>query len=265
MAEGILGDIVTAVRRRLAETPVASDLEARARAEADRRRREGDLRSLWSALSGREPSIIAECKHASPSAGILREPFDPVELARTYESGGAAALSVVTEPDFFRGDPAWIGRVREATSLPVLRKDFIIEPRQLLESVLLGADAVLLIQRILAPLQLRILLDLAAELDLDVLLEIFVDEDPAPAVASGALILGVNARDLASFALDLDRVASLAAEIPDDRLRVAESGIRSPEDLHHLHHAGYTAFLIGEHLVRAEDPRRALAELTGLT
>jgi len=257
----ILGEIVAAVRRRQAAEPAPQDLEERARAEAARRRAGGDVRSLWRTLSGPEPSIVAEAKHASPSAGILREPFDPVELARAYEAGGASAVSVVTEPDFFAGDPAWIAAVRRAVSLPVLRKDFIVEPRQLFESVLLGADAVLLIQRILAPLRLRLLLDLAAELGLEVLLEIFADEDPEPAVASGALILGVNARDLSTFALDLDRVAALAPAIPPDRLRVAESGIHSPKDLHRLHQAGYTAFLIGEHLVRAEDPGGAVRKL----
>lgn len=259
----ILGEIVAAVRRRLEAAPVPPELEERSRAAAARRRAGGEHRSLWQALAAPGPSIIAEIKHASPSAGILREPFDPVALARAYQAGGAAAISVVTEPDFFGGDLAWIPAVREAVTLPVLRKDFIVEPRQLFETVLLGADAVLLIQRILAPLALRRLLDLAAELGLDVLLEIFADEDPEPAVASGALILGVNARDLATFTLDLGRVAALAAHIPEDRLRVAESGLHGPEDLARLHQAGYTAFLVGEHLVRAGDPEGAVKTLLG--
>jgi len=186
-----------------------------------------------------------------------------VELARAYEAGGAAAISVVTEPDFFSGDPAWIAAVREAVALPVLRKDFIVEPRQVLESVLLGADAVLLIQRILEPARLRELLDLAEGLGLDVLLEFFVDEDPAPAVASGARILGVNARDLSSFTLDLEAVERLGAQLPGDRLRVAESGVRGREDLRRLHAAGYGAFLVGEHLVRSADPRAAVRGLLG--
>jgi len=257
----ILGEIVAAVRRRLEAEPAPAGLEARARAQAEGRQCDGDTRSLWTALAAPGPSILAEAKHASPSAGVLREPFDPVALARAYEAGGAAALSVVTEPDFFRGDPAWLRPVREATSLPVLRKDFIVAPRQLFESVLHGADAVLLIQRILAPLELRRLLDLAEELGLEVLLEIFADEDPTPAVASGAAILGVNARDLTSFTLDLDRVAALAAEIPPDRIRVAESGIHSHDDLARLHRAGYGAFLIGEHLVRSRDPEAAVRSL----
>jgi len=148
-------------------------------------------------------------------------------------------------------------------SLPVLRKDFIVAPRQLFETVLHGADVVLLIQRILAPLELRRLLNLAEELGLEVLLEIFADEDPGPAVASGAAILGVNARDLTTFTLDLDRVAALAAEIPPDRLRVAESDIHGHDDLARLHRAGYQAFLVGEHLVRAGDPAREITALRG--
>jgi len=259
----ILDRIVADVVRRLAADPAPPDLEERARAAAARRRAAGDTRSLQLALSAPGPSLIAEAKHASPSAGVLREPFDPVELALAYEAGGAAAISVVTEPAFFGGDPAWIGAVREAVALPVLRKDFIVEPCQLFESVLLGADAVLLIQRILTPDRLRHLLDLARELGLEVLLEIFADEDPAPAVASGAPVLGVNARDLATFELDLGRVASLAAAIPPDRVRVAESGVRGREDLRRLHAAGYEAFLVGEHLVRSEDPEAAVRGLLG--
>ncbi len=259
----ILDRIVADVVRRLGANPAPPDLEERARAAAARRRAAGGTRSLRLALSAPGPSLIAEAKHASPSAGVLREPFDPVELALAYEAGGAAAISVVTEPAFFGGDPAWIGAVREAVAVPVLRKDFIVEPRQLFESVLLGADAVLLIQRILTPDRLRGLLDLTEELGLEVLLEIFADEDPAFAVASGAPVLGVNARDLATFELDLGRVESLAAAIPPDRVRVAESGVRGREDLRRLHAAGYEAFLVGEHLVRSEDPEAAIRGLLG--
>ncbi len=260
MADGVLDRIVASVLERLEETPPRDDLEVAAEEAAAARRREG-LRSLAAALSGLAPAVIAECKRASPSAGLLRDPFDPVALARAYEAAGASAISVVTEPVFFRGDPAWVRRVREAVSLPVLRKDFILTPRQVLESAVLGADAILLIQRILDPAMLEELLLTARELDLEVLLEIFADEDPGPAVASGAGIIGVNARDLATFVTDLDAVAAKAAAIPADRIRVAESGIHSPEDLRRLHRAGYGAFLIGEHLVRSPDPARTLASL----
>ncbi len=263
MGEGILDRIVARVRERLAARPAPPDLERRAREAAARRRREGDLRSLEAALASPGPSLIAECKKASPSAGLLRDPFDPVDLARAYEAGGAAAVSVVSEPDFFGGDPSWIGEVRRTVDLPVLRKDFIVEPRQVLESVLLGADAILLIRRVLEPRLLGELLGLAGELGLDVLLEVFADEDPAPAVASGARILGVNARDLGTFRVDLEAVVRLAAVLPTDRVRVAESGIRNREDLLELAGAGYDAFLVGESLVRSANPAAAVAGLLG--
>ncbi len=258
--ESILEEIVRAVRARLDAASAAPDLERRA-AEASARRITGGRRSLAAALRSRRPAIIAECKHASPSAGVLREPFDPVALARAYAAGGAAAISVVTEPDFFAGDPAWLGTVRAAVPLPVLRKDFIVTERQLYETAVLGADAVLLIQRLHDPPALARLLELARRLALDVLLELFVDEDPAPAIASGTEIIGVNARDLASFRIDLERVAELARAIPDDRIRVAESGVRGPEDIARLAASGWHAFLVGEHLVRAPDPEAAVRAL----
>jgi indole-3-glycerol phosphate synthase len=262
MAESVLDRIVSAVEARLRDVPPIPDLERRARRAADRRREEG-LRSLAGALRRRAPAVIAECKKASPSAGLLSSDFDPAALARSYASAGAAAISVVTEPDFFAGQLDWLSRVREAVGLPVLRKDFVVDERQLLETAVEGADAVLLIQRILEPERLAGLLELAASLHLEVLLEVFVDEDPAGAVASGASIIGVNARDLASFTTRLDRVEGMAAEIPSDRLRVAESGISRSSEVGRLHRAGYDAFLVGEALVRAEDPGTALRELIG--
>ncbi len=151
------------------------------------------------ALSVPGPAVIAECKKASPSAGVIRDPFDPSDLARSYAAGGAAAISVVTEPDFFHGDPEWLAAVRRAVSLPVLRKDFIVTRRQLFETSVLGADAVLLIARLLDRETLDELLTLAADLEIEVLLEIFADEDPSMVIDSGAQIIGVNARDLATF------------------------------------------------------------------
>ncbi len=260
MADGVLEKIVEAVRLRLEETPPEPDLEVAAREAAERRRREG-MRSLQAALVDLGPAVIAECKRGSPSAGVLRQDFDPVELAVAYERGGAAAISVVTEPDFFRGDPTWIREVRRAVSLPVLRKDFIVTRRQVLESSVLGADAILLIQRLLDPGDVMDLLSTARELGLDVLLEVFADEDPLPAVASGAAILGVNARDLTTFETDLGAVEAAVEAIPSDRVRVAESGIHSASDLRRLHRAGYQAFLVGEHLVRAKRPEQALKAL----
>lgn len=257
MAESVLDRIVAAVRDRMAAEPEPDDLAGR----AIRVRESLPRRSLREALSVRGPSVIAECKKASPSAGLLRADFDPARLAARYESAGASAISVVTEPDFFQGRLEWLSRVREAVDLPILRKDFIVDERQLREAAAAGADAVLLIQRILSADRLAELVGAAAELGLETLVEIFADEEPGPTVASGTSIIGVNARDLATFVTRLDVVEEMASLLPADRVRVAESGIKGPEDIQRLQAAGYDAFLIGEHLVRAEDPESALRQL----
>jgi indole-3-glycerol phosphate synthase len=262
MDDSILDRIVASVTARLEAEPVLPELERRARQAVEKRRDRG-LRSLRAALAADRPVIIAECKQASPSAGVLRPSFDAVALARTYAMSGASAVSVVTEPEFFKGDIGWLSAIRPAVDLPLLRKDFIADERQLFETALAGADAVLLIQRILDPGHLSALLELAGELELEVLLEVFADEDPAPAVNSGASIIGVNARDLATFEVDLERVAALSEQIPSDRARVAESGIRGRQDMLKLWDAGYDAFLVGEHLVRSDDPGASLRSLLG--
>jgi len=261
VSESILDKVVADVRKRLQWTPQAPGLERAAMRLVDQRT--APHRSLRKALAGDDIEIIAECKKASPSAGVIREKFDPVELAKAYAAGHAAAISVVTERDSFAGDPLWLVNVRKAVNIPVLRKDFIIERRQLFESVLLGADAVLLITRILSEQRLKELLGTAQMLGLEVLLEIFADEDPGRAVDSGAEIIGVNARDLATFEIRLDRVEAAVAQIPEDRIRVAESGITDPKDIDRLHSAGYHAFLVGEHLVRSSDPEREVRRLNG--
>jgi indole-3-glycerol phosphate synthase len=262
VAETALDRIVADVRRRLESSSAAPGLEDAAHDAVEARRREG-LRSLGKALSTPGAALIAECKKASPSAGLIREDFDAAALAGAYAAGGAAAISVVTEPDSFRGETGWLGDVRRTVELPVLRKDFIVSRRQLFETAVLGADAVLLIARILDEEPLSDLLRTATELELEVLLEVFADEDPATAVASGAKILGVNARDLATFEVRLDRVESMAAELPADRVRVAESGIHGPGDIERLRRAGYDGFLVGEHLVRSENPEAAVRNLLG--
>jgi indole-3-glycerol phosphate synthase len=260
VTDSVLDAIVASVSAGLGGGTVSPDLVERAHG-AVAQRREGGLRSLRSAIERGRPAVIAECKRASPSAGVLRPDFDPVELARRYAAGGAAAISVVTEPVYFQGRLDWVRQVRRAVDLPVLRKDFIISDRQLYETAVAGADAVLLIRRILEPAQMTRLLSIAADLDLEVLLEVFGDEDPGPAVATGAGLIGVNARDLATFTTDLDRVVAVAPSIPMDRLRIAESGIYDRAALLRLHDAGYDGFLIGEHLVRADDPEQALRHL----
>ena len=262
MVETALDRIVSDVRRRLETYTEAPGLEEAAY-EAVEARRDDGLRSLGRALSVPGPALIAECKKASPSAGLIREDFDPEALAGAYAAGGAAAISVVTEPDSFQGDTRWLIDVRRMVDLPVLRKDFIVTRRQLFETAVLGVDAVLLIARILDRDSLSDLLQTAADLELEVLLEVFADENPAAAVDSGAPIIGVNARDLATFEVRLDRVESIAAELPSDRVRVAESGIHGHEDLNRLQIAGFDAFLVGEHLVQSDDPEVAVRELIG--
>lgn len=255
----VLDRIVEAVRGRLAANPAPPDLADRAR----QARSAAPPRSLRAALTEDGPSIIAECKKASPSAGLLRNDFEPATLASRYQAAGAAAISVVTEPDFFCGRLSWLAEVRTAVDLPVLRKDFIVDERQLHEAAAFGADAVLLIQRILSRERLAELVAAAHALGLETLVEIFADEDPAPTLASGTEIIGVNARDLATFVTRLDLVEGLAAGLPADRVRVAESGISGPDDVRRLAAAGYDAFLVGETLVRADDPERALRRLRG--
>ena len=264
MSETALDRIVADVRLRLETYSQEPGLEEAAHEAVEARRSDG-LRSLASALSSPGAALIAECKKASPSAGLIREDFDAAALAGAYSAGGAAAISVVTEPDSFLVDTRWLIDVRRTVDLPVLRKDFIVSRRQLFETAVLGVDAVLLIVRILDQETLGSLLQTAAELELEVLLEIFADEDPAAVVASEAPIVGVNARDLATFEVRLDRVESIAAKLPADRVRVAESGIRGPGDLDRLRAAGYDGFLVGEHLVRSDDPESAVRTLLGRT
>jgi indole-3-glycerol phosphate synthase len=256
----ILVRITDAVRDRLAEEPPPAGLEARAREAAGARRRDG-RRSLLSALQAPGVRVIAECKRRSPSKGWLRQPFDPVELARSYEGGGAAAISVVTEPQFFAGQPGWVAAVRRAVALPVLQKDFLLAPRQLFEAVLLGADAVLLIARALPGPHLGEMLGAAGELGLETLVEVHDARDLDRVLALPAPVVGVNARDLETFRVDLDVAAALARRVPAGRVAVMESGIAGPGDVGALAAGGLRRFLIGEHLLRSADPRAALAEL----
>jgi indole-3-glycerol phosphate synthase len=207
--------------------------------------------------------VIAECKRRSPSKGILREDYDPAQHARAYELAGAAAISVLTEPTFFDGDPQHLSDVRRAVDLPLLRKDFIVSEYQLLEAVTLGADAVLLIVGALDDRDLARLLQSAAGLGLAVLVEVHDLAEMDRAVESGARVIGVNSRNLRTLTVDLDVLEAVAARLPDGIVAVAESGIRSPADLSRLSLAGYDAFLVGERLITQPDPGAALRELCG--
>jgi indole-3-glycerol phosphate synthase len=209
------------------------------------------------------PAVIAELKKASPSKGLIRAEFDPVALALTLERGGAAALSVLTNEHFFQGSLLNLELASAAVKLPCLRKDFMVDPFQMLEARASGADAILLIVAAHTDADLGALRASAGEAGLDVLCEVHDREELVRAIALGCEAIGVNCRDLRDFTVHPERLLELAELIPADVVRVAESGIQSGEDMARLRAAGYDAFLIGESLMRQPDPGEALAEMLG--
>ena len=209
-------------------------------------------------------NIIAEIKRASPSKGKIRENVDPAERARKYEMGGAAAVSVLTDQNFFNGSPRDLKKAKSAASLPTLRKDFIIDPYQIYESAAMGADAVLLIVRALLPESLLDLLSLCSEVGLDALVEVHGEGEFEIAAKAGARLIGINNRDLGTFVTDISTSVDLADRAGPGRLLVAESGIHARSDIERLLDAGIWNFLIGESLMRSEDPVRLLRVLHGV-
>lgn len=223
-------------------------------------------RSFASALTAGnrgDVRIIAEVKKASPSRGVIRQEFNPVTIARDYERGGAVAVSVLTEKRFFQGDLSYLEEIKKKISLPVLRKDFILDPYQIYESRVFGADAVLLIVAALDPILLRELLELARTLSLDALVEVHTRDELAVALDVGATVIGINNRDLRTFRIDVATTVNLCREVPDGKIVVSESGIDSRDTLRRLLDAGVDAFLIGEALMRAPSPGEKLRELIG--
>ena len=205
--------------------------------------------------------VIAEHKRRSPSRGAIREDLAPADVARRYEAAGAAALSVLTDEPFFGGRLEHLREARAATALPALRKDFVVDPWQVAEARAAGADAVLLIVAALADPELRELLSEARETGVDALVEVHDQGELERALAAGARVVGVNNRDLRTLAVSLDTSLALASRIPDDVVAVAESGIKSGQDLKRLREAGFDACLVGEHLMAAADPGAALRRL----
>jgi indole-3-glycerol phosphate synthase len=248
------------VARRKAELPVAK-LEAELPAEGPR----GFARALAAARASGRPALIAEIKKASPSKGLIRADFDPAALARAYAAGGAACLSVLTDEPYFQGRDRYLGDARAAAPLPALRKDFMLDPWQIVESRWLGADAVLLIMACLDDAQAGELARTAAGLGMDVLAEAHDEAalDRALALPAGTL-LGVNNRDLRTLQVDLATFERLAPRVPADRLLVAESGLHRHADLARMARAGAGAFLVGESLMRERDVAAATRRLLGL-
>lgn len=226
------------------------------------RRTPAERRSLQAALAAPGVRIIAEIKRASPSKGPIRPGLDAAKLAADYAAGGAAALSVLTESAFFQGSVEDLQAAAAATRLPVLRKDFIIDPYQVHESAAIGADAILLIARILDDAALRELAGLAAHLHLECLVEVHDAADAGRAVALGATLVGINNRDLSHFGTDTGKAAALAASFPPHVCVVAASGIASRQDIADAGRAGIRRFLIGESLVRSDDPVSLLRTFT---
>jgi indole-3-glycerol phosphate synthase len=256
----ILDRIVASKREEIAEArrkePEASLENALAQLPPPR-----DFRAALEADPGVQ--IIGEVKKASPSAGVLRADFDPVRIARLYEQHGAACISVLTDGPFFQGSLDDLRQVRQAVSVPLLRKDFILDRYQLLQARLAGADAVLLIAEILDDATLVSLQQEAAQLGMQTLVELY-DRDNLPRVlASGATLIGINNRDLRSFVTRLEHTLEMAASLPAHVCLVSESGIRTFADIQRLRTGGVRAVLVGETLMRAEDPAQTLRALRG--
>jgi indole-3-glycerol phosphate synthase len=224
-----------------------------------------DPRGFTDAIEARiargEAAVIAEIKKASPSKGVIRANFDPAAIAASYESGGAACLSVLTDIDFFQGSDACLQQARAASTLPILRKDFVIDPYQVYEARALGADCILLIAAALDDAALLELTLLAADLDLDVLVEVHDGDELERALDVPSRLIGINNRNLRTFDVSLETTLALRERVPADRILVTESGIVTRADLSHMRQAGVKAFLVGETFMRADDPGAALREL----
>ena len=257
---------IIAVKRDEIAAGRASLSQAALQAQVDARLRADPPRGFEAALRARVATgsaVIAEIKKASPSKGVLREPFDPPAIARSYEAGGATCLSVLTDHDFFQGSIEALQAARAAVRLPVIRKDFIVDPWQVLEAAAVGADCILLIAAALADDQMAELEACAKACSLDVLVEVHDAAELERALRLKTGLLGVNNRNLHDFSVDLQTTVDLARLAPPDRLLVSESGILVPADVARLRAARVDAFLIGEAFMRAPDPGQALAALIG--
>ena len=221
-------------------------------------------KDVQSALRSTEENpyrIIAEIKKASPSKGVIREDFDPMEIAQAYERGGADSLSILTEPHFFQGDKEYLGMVRRYVSIPLLRKDFIVDKYQIVEALAFGADYILLIAKALSRKELKELYNYALHLGLEVLVEVHDKSDLIKATFAGATIIGINHRNLETFEMDMRLTEKLIPLIPNGKIIVAESGITDHETVVELSKMGADAFLVGEHFMRQDDITAAIREL----
>ncbi len=217
--------------------------------------------ALQAKLDAGKSAVIAEIKKASPSKGVLRDPFDPVEIAKSYEANGAACLSVLTDKDYFQGSNEYLQQVREAVGLPIIRKDFIVDDYQVYEARVIGADCILLIAAAIGDAQMYELTETALQLGLDVLIEVHNEEELERALRLPLPMIGINNRDLHSFDVTLETTLKMLDKIPDDRIVITESGILSKEDVAKMREHHVNSFLVGEAFMRADNPGEKLAEL----
>jgi indole-3-glycerol phosphate synthase len=248
------------VAERLLRAPLAQ-VKQQAGEQAPAR---GFIRALQEKLAQNQAAVIAEIKKASPSKGVIREDFSPADIARSYQQGGAACLSVLTDHDFFQGHEDFLQQARAACSLPVLRKDFTIDPYQVWEARAIGADCILLIVAALEDDTLAELYATANEAGLDTLVEVHTGEELERALKLGAPMIGINNRDLHTFELSLENTYKLLDRIPDDRLLITESGILAPEDVTAMRQRNVNSFLVGEAFMRAPDPGAELRRFFAL-
>ena len=261
----ILKKILNRKREEIAERSAGvniQDLKARIQSLPPAR---GFTKAIETAIKQGNPAVIAEIKKASPSKGVIREDFDPVAIAQSYDKGGATCLSVLTDVDFFQGSDAYLQQVREACELPVIRKDFMIDAYQVYESRAMGADCILLIVAALDDAQLQELSSLATELAMDVLVEVHDEQELHRALTLNTTLIGINNRDLRTFEISLQTTIDLLPQIPKDRIVVTESAIHTPRDVTLMRQYNVNAFLVGEAFMRADDPGAKLAELFAKT
>ena len=256
----ICGDTLREVERRRAAMPI--DMVRRKIAEAHDRPRGFGL-ALKEAVAAGRCGLIAEVKQASPSGGLIRPGFDPAAIARAYEAAGATCLSVLTDAPHFQGDPAHLRAARAATRLPVLRKDFMLDPWQIYESRAMGADCVLLIMAALTNERALAMEEVARQLDMDVLVEVHDRSELDRALGLQTPLIGVNNRNLRTLQTNLETTIELAPFVPPDRLLITESGIRDSDDVHRLGQAGAQCLLVGESLLRQPDIGAAVHSLLG--
>jgi indole-3-glycerol phosphate synthase len=223
----------------------------------------GFAKAMQAKLNQGLPAVIAEAKKASPSKGVIREDFNPAAIAVSYQAGGAACMSVLTDADFFQGHEDYLQQARAACKLPVIRKDFIVDPYQVYESRAIGADCILLIVACLDDQQMQDLAKLAEDLGMDVLVESHDAQELARALKLSTPLVGINNRNLHTFDLTLQTTFDLLAMMPEDRMVITESGIHTPADVMLMQNKNVNAFLVGESFMRASDPGEKLAELFG--